>query len=376
MKKFVTVAAIMSIAIMIVGVVFFLKINDVEDASGGYAVTLNEIENQALEEGAEGAAQSAKELREQIRRDGTIDRETDYTPLILSGICVLFLAGSCTYLYVSVIKPMGQLSEFADKVGGGDLDTPIPQTRGGMFGKFTWALDSMRNEIKKARACEQEAIENNKTVIATLSHDIKTPISTISAYAEALDMGMDIDSDKHGKYVNTILKKCDEVRSLTEDMLTHALTELGHLKMNPEVFELGSFAEELIADLNADRGDVAFTKPVYSLEINADKKRIAQVIENIIANARKYAKTAVDVKLVRDGKEAVMTFADKGGGIPDEDMPFVLGKFYRGSNSSEEQGAGLGLFIVNYIVEQSGGKVLLANKDGGLEVTVRLPITE
>lgn len=376
MKRLAAVTTLLCILILAVGVFFFVRINDTEDATGGYAVRLNEIENMARDGDAQEAADAAKDLREQIRSEAVVDRKTDYTPLVMSGICAVFLAGTCVYWYLTVIKPFAELTEFAEKVGGGDLDTPLPYKRGGLFGKFTWALDSMRGEVKKARSCEQEAIENNKTVIATLSHDIKTPIATIGAYAEALDMGMDIDPEKRSRYVETILKKCDEVKFLTEDMLTHALTELGHLKMEPEVFELGSLIEELVSDLNADKDDIKYKKPAYSLEVDADKKRISQVLENLISNSRKYAKTDMHIELSRKEDRAEIKFSDKGGGIPDEDMPFVQGKFYRGKNTGNEQGAGLGLFIVKYIVEQSGGVVTLRNADNGLLVTVTLPLFE
>lgn len=376
MKKIAAFAAILSLIIAIAGVVFFVKINDTENSTGEYAVTLNEIENMARRGEDEEAADAARALREKIRSDGVVEQNTDYSPLIMSGICIAFLAGTCAYWYVTVVRPLKELSQYAGKVGGGDLETAIEHNRGGLFGELTWALDSMRSEIKKARDCEKEAIENNKTVIASLSHDIKTPIATIRAYAEALDMGMDIDPEKHSRYVETILKKSDEVKALTEDMLTHSLTELGHLKMNPEEFELGSFLERTLDDLRADQDDIIYTKPSYSIDVFADSKRVSQIVENLIANARKYAKTSVTVTLTRDAEQAVMKFSDKGGGIPDSDLPFVLGKFYRGSNSSDEQGAGLGLFIVRYIAEQSGGSVHLRNSDGGLEVAVALPVVK
>ena len=85
-------------------------------------------------------------------------------------------------------------------------------------------------------------------------------------------------------------------------------------------------------------------------------------MENLITNARKYAKSKIRVSLAREESAAVILVRDFGKGIPDEDMPFVFGKFYRGKNTStSESGAGLGLFIVKYIVEQSGGTVSLRN---------------
>ena len=81
----------------------------------------------------------------------------------------------------------------------------------------------MRKEITKARSCEREAIENNKTVIATLSHDIKTPIASIRAYAEGLEANLDSTYEKRMKYLSILMRKCDEVSKLTNDLFLHSL---------------------------------------------------------------------------------------------------------------------------------------------------------
>ena len=93
-------------------------------------------------------------------------------------ICIVFI-------WISVIKPFHKLERFADSLAAGEFDEALDYQRTNYFGKFTWAFDSMRREIIKARSCEREAIENNKTVIASLSHDLKTPVASISAYSEA-----------------------------------------------------------------------------------------------------------------------------------------------------------------------------------------------
>ena len=307
-----------------------------------------------------------------MRKDRTA--APDYTVEIMCGICLVFLAGVSCYCWFVMIRPFQKLSAFAERVALGDHDVPLEYERTNWFGKFTWAFDSRRREIQRARACEREAVENNKTVIASLSHDIKTPVSSIRAYTEALEMGMDGDPEKRNRYISVIMKKCDEVSKLTEDLLTHSLSDLDKLKMFPEVFELGEYLSEILDDISADRDDVRYEKPLYSVEVRADKGRTAQIAENLINNARKYAKTKIDISVTRDEYMANIIFRDHGEGIPDKDLPFVFGKFYRGSNTSGESGAGLGLFIVRYIAEQLGGEVKAKNCDKGLEVTVSLPI--
>ena len=367
------IAAFVTFALILIGIsaAAVMHGNNREDKSGEYAVSLNEIQKLIEQGDTDKAAERTEELRKEIASGE--NTQAEHTVPIMCGVCLIFMCGVAVYCRAVIIRPFDRLTDFAERVALGDLDTPLEYERTNLFGKFTWAFDSMRQELSRARACEREAIENNKTVIASISHDIKTPVSSIRAYAEALDMGMGADPEKLQRYTGIIIRKCDEVSKLTEDMLTHSLSELQKLKMSPERFSLNEELSIILDDIAAGRGDVHFEKPLFDPEIYADKDRFAQIVENLVNNNRKYAKTDTDITVTRDERMVYMHFRDYGGGIPDEDMPFVLGKFYRGKNVSDENGAGLGLYIVNYIAEQSGGKVTLKNCEKGLEVTVSLP---
>ena len=341
------------------------------DKTGEYAVRLNEIGQLAAQGDTEKATDCAAALRREMQSAET--EQYDRTLWLMCGVCLLFLGGTAVYFGCAVIVPFRRLSGFAERVACGDLDTPLEYRRNDLFGKFTWGLDSMRQEIRRARVCEQEAIANNKTVIASLSHDIKTPVASVRAYAEALELGMDGDPEQRARYIRTILRKCDEISQLTDDMLTHALTELNRLHMEPERFELGEAVGKALADIAAGADDLHYEKPAAPVFISADQSRIAQLIGNLVNNARKYAKTDIVVTLTQDADTVYLRVRDHGAGIPDSELPFVFGKFYRGSGAKTEKGAGLGLYIVRYIAEQSGGRVSLKNCAPGLEVTVTFP---
>lgn len=97
-----------------------------------------------------------------------------------------------------------------------------------------------------------------------------------------------------------------------------------------------------------------------------------QIIENIINNSGKYAKTPIDINVLETDESIKLVFRDYGKGIPDEDMPFIWDKFYRGKNAGEEQGSGLGLYIVKYLTEKMNGEVAIENMAPGLKVTIIL----
>ena len=306
-------------------------------------------------------------------------KETSNNYYVVYGLIIfLFLMISLLgYIYYAIIKPFERMEEYAEEVAKGNLDLKLNYERNNLFGEFTWAFDRMRREIIKARTCEKEAIENNKTVIATLSHDIKTPIASIRAYTEGLQANLASNPLKRQKYINIIIKKCDEVTALTNDIFLHSLAELGKLKMNLVEVSIKPIIIEYLNGLLCDKDNVFINDDIPDANLLIDTKRFEQVLENIINNSLKYAKgSKVEIKVEKSLKDYILIIRDYGKGISDEDMPFIFEKFYRGKNVGKEQGAGLGLYIVKYIMEQFNGNVYINSFKDGLEVRLIIPLID
>ncbi len=338
-------------------------------------VALNEIgmlleaDDSILEEEVFYAKEKIQEL------SGTLDVNKDEAEksnlsvikvfYVTSMICIIFIFLG---VYIFVLRPFSKLEVFAGELSKGNLDKELKFERVNMFGEFTWAFDHMRREIKRARQCEQEAVENNKTVIATLSHDIKTPIASIRAYSEALEENMDTTPERRQKYIDVIIRKCDEVTKITNDMFIHSLHDLDKLIIKKEDVEIHSIISETVEAMQGNKADVVLGAIKECTLTGCDRERIAQVLENLINNARKYAPGEIFINTdIVDGSY-IISIKDTGNGIPDEDMPFIFDKFYRGKNHGDQPGSGLGLFIVKYIMEQMGGKVTITNHKDGMEV--------
>lgn len=371
-KFFAVVLIFCALIALTTGALFYAEtVSAYGDSRSEQLMALNEIEQLAIRGDLKATREKAALLSETLRTD---KHRAEKNIIYLGAFFVLLSGAEFLYLYCMVLKPFEKLESFAENIAGGNFDVPLGYERKNYFGAFTWAFDSMRNEITKARDGEKEAIENNKTIIATLSHDIKTPIASIKAYAEGLEANMDNTFEKRQRYISVIMTKCDEVSKLTDDLFTHSLSDLDKLKIVPEKTELGKFFEAVLKEIGAERNDILYQNPEYCVWVSADRRRLTQVAENLVNNARKYAGTDISISVEKSDGNAEIRFRDFGNGIPDEDMPFVFGKFYRGRNCGEEQGSGLGLYIVKYIAERSEGKVLLHNFPNGLEVTVRLPL--
>ena len=374
-KRVIGITALFAIVILVVtGLLWYMgrRNASVEDRRDR-VVAINELE-ELVRSGDESAFyEKADLLQEELRNE----EEAVYqnrSLFILCGICILFLFVVFGYVYVAILRPFDKMKGFAEQIAKGNFEVPLNYERSNYFGAFTWAFDSMRREITKARACEKEAIENNKTVMATLSHDIKTPIASIRAYAEGLEANLDGGPEKRAKYSSVIMKKCDEVASLTNDLFLHSLSDLDKLKLYPEELELSGFVASVLEELSVEKQDIRWRETVSGMVVSADKNRLTQVIENIVNNARKYAKTELEISVVQSGKQAELHFRDFGPGIPDADVPFIFDKFYRGKNCGSEQGSGLGLYIVKYVMEQLDGTVRLQKHKDGQEIILTLPV--
>ena len=229
----------------------------------------------------ESAVIKTAELEAALRNSSS-EKRGNNDIFVICLVCigaVMFVSG---YVYVKILMPFDKLSGFAENIAKGDFDTPLEYQRSAYFGLFTWAFDNMRSEINKSRACEREAIENNKTVIATLSHDIKTPIASIRAYAEGLEANLDTTPEKRAKYLTILMRKCDEVTKLTNDLFLHALSDLDKLKINTERFKICSYMKNAVSEIAAEQNDVKFTMPDFEVTISADTNRLMQITENLI----------------------------------------------------------------------------------------------
>ena len=375
----------------------YLYISDADDEKDDtYAdtiISLNEIDNmldgdihivddESNKDNIVFAKDEIKKLIMELRDYKSYEKKKDNTDLLTFYLLTMcFILFIFLLVYILILRPFEKLENFASELSKGNFDAGLKYDRVNMFGEFTWAFDHMRRELNHSREREQEAIDNNKTIIATLSHDIKTPVASIRAYAEGLSENMDSNHERRKRYIDVIMKKCDEVSKVTDDMFIHSLHDLDRLVINKDEVDLKKVINETIESLEGDKTDIEVKGEIHSFTLyEADSMRIAQVIENIITNARKYAcnsKIEIWSIINKDQNEDDnnnnsyiydLHIKDNGQGISPEDMPFVFDKFYRGKNKGDKKGAGLGLFIVKYIMEEMGGKVYLNSSREGLEV--------
>lgn len=376
-KKLINITIIF---ISIISIITFLSLrkNNIEEnnlSKGRQLIYINEIRKELEEDNVknETLTKAINNLEEEVSLFDNSKSNKSYIfyeyIIIIAFILIIF-----GYTYFAIVRPFEKMEKFAEEIGKGNFDIKVDYEKNNLFGAFTWSFDHMRREIIKARSCERAAIDNNKTVIATLSHDIKTPIASIRAYAEGLEAGLDYNVERRNKYINVIIRKCDEVTKLTNDLFLHSLSDLEMLKINTEEVEISELIKNSLKELIEEEKKVSIIGNMPKALLDVDVKRFNQVLENIINNSNKYAKgSKIEVRAEINKDNYIIKIKDFGEGIKDKDLPFIFNKFYRGENALEKQGSGLGLFIVKYIMNQLNGDVEVYNNNG-LEVKLILPL--
>ena len=283
--------------------------------------------------------------------------------VLLVALNVIFLLT----LHNALIKPFARLQAFAHKITDGRLDEPLPMDKHNIFGLFTQSFDVMRESLHEARKNQLQAERAKKELIASLNHDVKTPVTSIRLISELLQAGTE-DLATLEK-LRTIDSKADQIDHLMNDMLHSALEELGELKVTA-ISEDSGILRELLLD--ADYLSKVRVGEIPGCLIEIDRARMGQVLGNIIVNSYKYAGTYIDVDCATSGGLLRMDISDYGKGAAPEELELITAKFYRGENAiaSSKEGEGLGLYIAKLLMDKMGGGLEAFNRDGGF--TIRL----
>ncbi len=286
------------------------------------------------------------------------------------------------YMYKVFLKPIEELKNFATDIAKGDLDKPLPIHKDNMFGSFVEGFDMMREQIKISINRERKAEIARKELIQGLSHDIKTPLSVIGATCEVLELKYKRKMNEPGapveecsdtlEKVRTISSKADVVSALMSDVMHANLDENEKISINVKE-ESTLILEERIKTLSAF-GNIILENRIHPCLVYMDKKRMEQVIDNIIGNSAKYAGTDIVVSfsetesiLMTDGKRGSfikIRIRDNGPGVDKDDLPLIAEKYYRGKNAANYSGYGLGLYLCKMYMNKQGGGMEYYNDNG------------
>ena len=284
---------------------------------------------------------------------------------------MLLLAAAGIFIRSRVVLPFRRMKQFAENIAQGELDDPLIMEKHNMFGSFTESFDIMREELRSARRREDEMKLREKELTASLSHDIKTPVTGIKLICELLMCKTDDPYIR--EKIDSINQKAERIHVLADDMLTSTLDELGEMRVNCHD-ERSAMLHRLVIDHDTRR--LAIEEKVPDCLINADVARLSQVIGNIISNSYKYAGTEIRIKYAFQDHYLAMEISDLGGGVDEDEIDLLTVKYYRGKNNTDgKDGSGLGLYISSELMKRMNGNLSCAQIKDGLSVTLLIPLS-
>jgi signal transduction histidine kinase len=305
---------------------------------------------------------------------------------VTAGALVLALAGGWWLVRLG-LRPLEDVERTAESIAAGNLDQRVPGAdEPTEVGRLARALNVMLERIEAAfrarvasEARLQESDRHLRQFVADASHELRTPIAAVSAYAELFERGAAQHADDLPRVFTGIRSETARMERLVNDLLTLARFDEG-LPLQIVPTELVGLTADAVhtAGTVGPQWPVQFTAS-HPVEVMGDPTRLRQVIDNLLANVRAHTPegTATTVHVGQDGNTAEIVVKDAGPGMPTDEAARVFERFYRvdASRARGHGGSGLGLSIVAAIVAAHGGTVSASSAvDQGMTVTVRIPV--
>lgn len=320
--------------------------------------------------------------------DLTLERFVSYTVLFLVvSLCLLFITNILLAGYLSsyILNPLNRLKYGTEKIREGEYGYTIYYPEDDEFGDVIREFNDMKDKLKASEKQKELYEKDRRELIAGISHDLRTPLTSIKGYSKGILDGIANTDEKRERYMRTIYQKAEELESLIEILYTYSKLESGSMNFDFEEIDYIEYIQNKVKEMKSYREKnihVSYegidNEEVY---ISIDKKQFDRIIFNIVENSSKYARKSLDddievkFSIYRDDEFIYTEIRDTGPGVEEDKLDKIFEVFYRTDKARKNpsEGSGLGLSIVRRIIEGHNGSISARN-DGGLVITIKLPI--
>ncbi len=279
---------------------------------------------------------------------------------IIPIILMFFAIYTMTY---RMTKPLKLMSEASKAMAKGDFSKRIPVTSDDEIGELAVSFNQMTNSLVQLEGMR-------KSFVANVSHELKTPMTTIGGFIDGILDGT-IETEKQHYYLTVVSDEVKRLSRLVQSMLSMAKLESGEFVLKPELFDFRELLCTIVISqeqrIESQNLNITGLDEIQSISVNADRDLIHQVIYNLVDNAIKFTDESgtIDFKLKKDSKKLVFIITNTGKGIPENELPYVFDRFYKGdkSRSAVKNSTGLGLYIVKTILKAHGGSITVTSRE-------------
>ncbi|CAM4373906.1 ATP-binding protein [Paenibacillus typhae] len=285
--------------------------------------------------------------------------------LILSGIGAFLLALGITWIIAQYLsRPLLKMQQATRKIAAGDLETRLDINSKDEIGSLAYAINDLAVDLQRYRDTRQEFFAN-------ISHELRTPITYLEGYSQVLRQELYETEEEKNKYLEIIYDEALRLQHLVEDLFDLAKMEEGKISLEMESVNMSEMTQQAMrkVELKAREKNLGllYHEQGTIKDIRADKKRMEQILINLLENAIRYTeKGTIGVSVSYYSNGFVLVIEDTGIGIPNDELPYIFERFYRVEKSRSRQfgGTGLGLSIVKKLVELQGGQISVSSQLG------------
>lgn len=317
----------------------------------------------------------------------------DASFLIWLGVVFLLIIGIDLFMGRFITKPISKLNASAKRMAKLDFSVPCDFVSADEFGELSASLNTMAEKLQQALTRLEDAnvllekdvekerllLAERKELVDSLSHEMKTPLGIIRAYAEGLQD--ETDEEKKQKYAQVIVSEVERMNDLIVSLLDLSALESGAVSLNVTRFDFVELVETVAGRLLVDAPNTNFELQYKLLEqksfVQTDQRRMEQVLGNIIVNAKKNVRPGGVLRLELIEGDGVLHFSmfNQGRPIPENDLTKIWTKFYRNSGA-DYNGSGLGLSIVAQVLSMQEFPFGVENLSDGVRFWFSIPITK
>lgn len=291
---------------------------------------------------------------------------------ITLAVFSLFVLLVLFYIRHNILKPFVRITALPYELSKGNLTIPLKESKNRFFGKFLWGLDMLREKLEESKQAELELKKEKKTMLLSLSHDIKTPLSAIKLYSKALSNGIYKEPQKQQEVYENINAKADEIEKLVAEIMRTETEDIIVFDVKSKEFYLSEVINNINQYYKDKLENTDFTIANYSdCMINGDEDRLTEVLQNIIENAIKYGDgKSISLDFSDEEDCRIITIKNSGCILPQSELTHIFDSFYRGSNVGSKSGNGLGLYICRHLTKAMGGDIFADIEDDYMCVSV------
>lgn len=289
----------------------------------------------------------------------------------------LLTLGILLYVRQKILAPFDRLREVPFELSKGNLTVPIREDKSRFFGRFVWGFDLLRENLEQQKQRELALQKDKKTLLLSLSHDIKTPLSAIKLYSKALARGLYPDDGKQREIAESINDKADEIERYVSQIIRASNEDFLSLSVESGEFYLSEVVEKTAAYY---RDKLALVKTDFSVGaycdclLAGDPERSIEVLQNIMENAVKYGDGRyIGLEFSEEDGCVLICVRNSGCTLPEGELAHMFDSFWRGSNAASCSGSGLGLYICRQLMHRMNGEIFARSIDGCMCVTAVFP---